>query len=179
MKKFLIIISIVIVCLVGFTWLFLPSSTQIQFPNIKDLISKKESKTSSTNSHTNNNDWSQKESDIETPIEITNEFITKPKRSFEAVFSTQHYASILSVKQKITFVPTNKKEGTVHIKTTYSESQLSGMGNSESETTKLPYYIREDGSVVFGSLILEIYKGDLRGNNKGETILYHKRYDYN
>lgn len=177
MKKFLIVLLIIIICFVGFTWLFLPSSTEIHIPNIRELLTNKEDKASSIDS--NNNDWSEEESNIKTPIDVTYEFITSPKRFFEADFSTQHYASIISVKQKLVFVPINKAEGTVHIKTTYSESQLSGMGGSESETNKMPYYIRGDGTIVFGSLILEIYKNDLRSNNNGETIYYHRRYDYN
>lgn len=177
MKKFLVIISIVIICLVGFTWLFLPSSTQIQFPNIKDLLFSKEN----ADDYSSNNTIEAPEIEAKQVSpkveEIYNYIKGKTFKGNTATQRTGHGA--IEQYEYLTFNPISETEGDVHSVVELEEWGLGGGGKRGGAKNSAAYHIREDGKIIFGSCVLEKSGASLKSNlktNEGYPITYRSTY---
>jgi len=176
MKKFLIILSIVIVCLIGFTWFFLPSSTQIQFPDIKGLLSNKESSENTNDNAITTPEMEMKQ--VSPKVQETYNYIKG--KTFKGNTATQRteYGAIEQYEY-LTFNPISETEGDVHSVVELEEWGLGGGGKRSGTKNSAAYHIREDGKIIFGSCVLEKSGASLKSNlktNEGYPITYRNTF---
>ena len=136
------------------------------------------------NSSQQNNSYSGSSSNSNSvPQAVKETYNLIKNKTFEGtIHSEQQYLSIIKLKQRLTFNPTNEVEGEVIAETRYEEASAATDGGVKKESNTGSYFITEDGKIVIGNLILERFgtlKRNLKANiedNYGLPVVFSQIY---